>query len=337
MENSNNNNNTTTTTTTTTTTSNKEIEIDEEDKYLGIYHLDKKQLIETIREIREEFFELQDDHDELEKKYKERVKEIEYDRKLLSERENLLLQLQWDPQEDKSFIIQMGASDINQANENRMKAMVDQMRVMEKGINDREDRIKQLQKTIEQFTLNQLSSGAQPTEIVYSQFNTIVPNNSMNSSINSSSNLSNSGNILKSSLSGGNSTPVLSKIQNYSAESPSPFSPISKYPLSKEATESIEQTVTLPSEQPQPQEPTAVNKAVDILRSTSTYFTNLFSSNSNEPNGAGNDEYADLDTKPFIVPLSPEEVKALKQNKVPLYTKDQIIEKQQQQQQQTSK
>ncbi|KAF2077636.1 hypothetical protein CYY_001099 [Polysphondylium violaceum] len=164
----------------------KEIEIDEEDEYLGLRGLEKEDLIETIRDIREEYFELQENYDKLDVKYKDRLKEIEFNRKLLTEREDLLLQLQWDPQQDNAYLVQVGTSDSNQANEIKMKAMMDQMRIMERGIFERDEKIKQMEQVINQYTVQSLNAGLPTAPIQYGAFTTIQP--SLSSSTNSMQN-----------------------------------------------------------------------------------------------------------------------------------------------------
>eukprot|EP01132_Coremiostelium_polycephalum_P007908 gene7908-9733_t len=162
-------------------TSNNELEVEEEenlepeDEYKGIEELSKEELIATIKEIREEYYKLKTDYNGLEVKLQEKCKEIEFNRQLLTEREDLLLQLQWDPQQDQQYLFQMGASDTNQANELKMKALLDQLRLMEKGIFERDDKIAQMEKVIEQFTLQQISNGLPAPNIQFAPTTTIQP------------------------------------------------------------------------------------------------------------------------------------------------------------------
>ncbi|EGC35030.1 hypothetical protein DICPUDRAFT_92103 [Dictyostelium purpureum] len=301
LEDKNNNNN------------EEEIVINEDDEYLGILHLNKEQLIDTIREIREEYFELQEDHNKLEERYKDKIKEIEFNRKLLTEREDLLLQLQWDPNQDNSYLMQMGASDTNQANEQKMKAMMDQMRVMERGIFERDEKIKQMEKVIETFTLQQINNGVQPTQIIYPQFNTIrqsasEPNSSFNTPANPSI-------FNKLSQSTG--------VQSSNMEAPNTFTPIEKYPLPREATQMFdhqnkESTVSVST--PQTSQP--LNRSTSFWQSPSAFFSNLLGrssstdvinkdkdqENSNNNEASDDEDYSTIDTKPHVVPLQSHEI-----------------------------
>ncbi|KAK5584551.1 hypothetical protein RB653_006164 [Dictyostelium firmibasis] len=317
----------------------KEIEINEDDEHLGIFHLEKEELIETIKDIREEFFDLQDNHEQLKEKYKEKVKEIENNRKLLTEREDLLLQLQWDPTEDSSYVQQMGASDTNQANELKMKAMMDQMRVMERGVFERDEKIKQMEKLIEQFTLNQINNGCEPTQIVYSQFSTIPPTPTPSQLQfikqddlklqQQQQQQQQQQTPLPNGASSSNSSP-LNRGPSFSTnveDSPSQFDNISNYPLSKKIIDNIEQAVNVivPSS---PSNNLNRSNTSSFWRSPSTFFSNLLGRNQedseennnngkesidNENNNSDNDDaienqdededYSSLDTKPFSVPV----------------------------------
>ncbi|KAM9958199.1 hypothetical protein ACTFIW_001059 [Dictyostelium discoideum] len=312
-----------------------EIEINEDDEHLGILHLKKEELIDTIRDIRDEFFDLQDTHDQLKEKYKEKVKEVENNRKLLTEREDLLLQLQWDPTEDSSFIQQMGASDTNHANELKMKAMMDQMRVMERGVYERDEKIKQMEKLIEQFTLNQINSGREPTQITYSQFTTIPPTPTPTQLQHQKQQQQQQQEVDQkdqkelpvlngASVSSSNSSP-LNRGPSFSTsveDSPSQFDNISNYPLSKKIIDNIEQAVNVivPSS---PSNPLNRSNSTGFWRSPSNFFSNLLGrtndvndENNNNNNNDNNenqdnvdndenddDDFASLDTKPFSVPV----------------------------------
>ncbi|KAN0055482.1 hypothetical protein ACTA71_008595 [Dictyostelium dimigraforme] len=292
----------------------KEIEINEDDEHLGILHLKKEELIDTIRDIREEYFDLQDTHEQLKEKYKEKVKEVENNRTLLTEREDLLLQLQWDPTEDSSYVQQMGASDTNHANELKMKAMMDQMRVMERGVYERDEKIKQMEKLIEQFTLNQINSGCEPTQIIYSQFSTIPPTptpSQLQYQKQQPEDLKDQKEQQRqqqplpngASTSSSNSSP-LNRGPSFSTnveDSPSQFDNISNYPLSKKIIENIEQAVNVivPSS---PSNPLNRSNSSSFWRSPSTFFSNLLgrttdteenNNNNNNNNNNGKDSIND--------------------------------------------
>ncbi|KAN0009615.1 hypothetical protein ACTFIU_006912 [Dictyostelium citrinum] len=290
----------------------KEIEINEDDEHLGILHLKKEELIDTIRDIRDEFFDLQDTHDQLKEKYKEKVKEVENNRKLLTEREDLLLQLQWDPTEDSSYVQQMGASDTNHANELKMKAMMDQMRVMERGVYERDEKIKQMEKLIEQFTLNQINSGREPTQIIYSQFSTIPPTPTPSQlQYQKQQDIDVVQKDQKeppipngASTSSSNSSP-LNRGPSFSTnveDSPSQFDNISNYPLSKKIIDNIEQAVnvivpqqTSSSLSSSPSNPLNRSNNSSFWRSPSTFFSNLLgkTTDTTEENSGNNNNGKD--------------------------------------------
>ncbi|KAM9962006.1 hypothetical protein ACTFIR_004885 [Dictyostelium discoideum] len=270
----------------------EEIIIDEEDEFLGIYHLSKEELIDTIRDIREEYFELQEDHNKLEERYKDKLKEIEFNRKLLTEREDLLLQLQWDPNQDTTYFQQMGTSESNQTNELKMKALMDQMRVMERGIFERDEKIKQMEKVIETFTLQQINSGlSPPTQIIYPQFNTIRQQQQQYSSAsepNSTTTTPAAKGSLIDKLSQSSSTVDAGILST--ADAPNTFIPISKYPLPREASTLFESsnsqsspppsaTVNIISENQQQQ---PLNRSSSFWQSPKAYVSNLLGLSSND-------------------------------------------------------
>ncbi|KAM9960968.1 hypothetical protein ACTFIW_010131 [Dictyostelium discoideum] len=271
----------------------EEIIIDEEDEFLGIYHLSKEELIDTIRDIREEYFELQEDHNKLEERYKDKLKEIEFNRKLLTEREDLLLQLQWDPNQDTTYFQQMGTSESNQTNELKMKALMDQMRVMERGIFERDEKIKQMEKVIETFTLQQINSGlSPPTQIIYPQFNTIRQQQQQYSSAsepNSTTTTPAAKGSLIDKLSQSSSTVDAGILST--ADAPNTFIPISKYPLPREASTLFESsnsqsspppsaTVNIISANQQQQQP--LNRSSSFWQSPKAYVSNLLGLSSND-------------------------------------------------------
>eukprot|EP01133_Synstelium_polycarpum_P012872 gene12872-15118_t len=128
--------------------------IDESD---AIYRLDREELIDNIKTLRDAYYDVKGRYKDMKKAAGERTKEIDFQRRLLSEREDLLLQLQWDPNQDNSYLLQVGASDPVHANELKMKALLNQMRIMEKGIFDRDDKIASLEKSVEVLTLGQIN------------------------------------------------------------------------------------------------------------------------------------------------------------------------------------
>ncbi|KAN0027539.1 hypothetical protein ACTFIU_010498 [Dictyostelium citrinum] len=296
----------------------EEIIIDEDDEFLGIYHLSKEELIETIRDIREEYFELQENHNKLEERYKDKLKEIEFNRKLLTEREDLLLQLQWDPNQDTSYFQQMGTSDSNQANELKMKALMDQMRVMERGIFERDEKIKQMEKVIETFTLQQINSGLPPpTQIIYPQFNTIRQQQQQYSASepNSTTTTPAKGSFVNK-LSQSSSTVDAGILST--ADAPNTFIPISKYPLPREASTLFES-----SNSPQPstttvnivsanQQQQSLNRSTSFWQSPKAYVSNLLGLSSNDQiskkdNNEENDETENFEietTKPNVIQSS---------------------------------
>ncbi|EAL71990.1 hypothetical protein DDB_G0269280 [Dictyostelium discoideum AX4] len=269
----------------------EEIIIDEEDEFLGIYHLSKEELIDTIRDIREEYFELQEDHNKLEERYKDKLKEIEFNRKLLTEREDLLLQLQWDPNQDTTYFQQMGTSESNQTNELKMKALMDQMRVMERGIFERDEKIKQMEKVIETFTLQQINSGlSPPTQIIYPQFNTIRQQQQQYSSAsepNSTTTTPTAKGSLVDKLSQSSSTVDAGILST--ADAPNTFIPISKYPLPREASTLFESsnspqpstTVNIVSANQQQQQQ-SLNRSTSFWQSPKAYVSNLLGLSSND-------------------------------------------------------
>ncbi|KAN0034334.1 hypothetical protein ACTFIV_000831 [Dictyostelium citrinum] len=293
----------------------EEIIIDEDDEFLGIYHLSKEELIEIIRDIREEYFELQENHNKLEERYKDKLKEIEFNRKLLTEREDLLLQLQWDPNQDTSYFQQMGTSDSNQANELKMKALMDQMRVMERGIFERDEKIKQMEKVIETFTLQQINSGLPPpTQIIYPQFNTIRQQQQQYSASepNSTSTTPAKGSFVNK-LSQSSSTVDAGILST--ADAPNTFIPISKYPLPREASTLFESsnlpstTVNIISANQQQQ---SLNRSTSFWQSPKAYVSNLLGLSSNDQiskkdNNEENDESENFEietTKPNVIQSS---------------------------------
>ncbi|KAK5576145.1 hypothetical protein RB653_007286 [Dictyostelium firmibasis] len=299
--------------------SNKEeILIDEDDEFLGIYHLSKEELIDTIRDIREEYFELQEDHSKLEERYKDRLKEIEFNRKLLTEREDLLLQLQWDPNQDTSYFQQMGTSDSNQANELKMKALMDQMRVMERGIFERDEKIKQMEKVIETFTLQQINSGlSPPTQIIYPQFNTIRQQQQLYSASepNSATTTPVKGSLVNK-LSQSSSTVDAGVLST--ADAPNTFIPISKYPLPREAS-----TLFDSSNSPPPSTTVNIvsatqplNRSTSFWQSPKAYVSNLLGLSSTDqvskkdndendkPIESEDSEIYEIDSKPNVIPSS---------------------------------
>ncbi|KAM9987118.1 hypothetical protein ACTFIY_011546 [Dictyostelium cf. discoideum] len=268
----------------------EEIIIDEEDEFLGIYHLSKEELIDTIRDIREEYFELQEDHNKLEERYKDKLKEIEFNRKLLTEREDLLLQLQWDPNQDTTYFQQMGTSESNQTNELKMKALMDQMRVMERGIFERDEKIKQMEKVIETFTLQQINSGlSPPTQIIYPQFNTIRQQQQQYSSAsepNSTTTTPAKGSVVDK-LSQSSSTVDAGILST--ADAPNTFIPISKYPLPREASTLFESSSNSPPPSttvnivsPNQQQQQSLNRSTSFWQSPKAYVSNLLGLSSND-------------------------------------------------------
>ncbi|GAM20309.1 hypothetical protein SAMD00019534_034840 [Acytostelium subglobosum LB1] len=139
------------------------LRIENDDEFAGIEELTKEELIDTIKDIREEYFVLKDKYRKNKDLLVDRKAEIDFQRKLLSEREDLLLQLQWDPSQDNSYLTQIGAENADQANELKVKQMLDQMRIMEKGIFDRDEKIASLQKMVETLTLNQINGANLPS------------------------------------------------------------------------------------------------------------------------------------------------------------------------------
>ncbi|KAM9991177.1 hypothetical protein ACTFIZ_004576 [Dictyostelium cf. discoideum] len=290
----------------------EEIIIDEEDEFLGIYHLSKEELIDTIRDIREEYFELQEDHNKLEERYKDKLKEIEFNRKLLTEREDLLLQLQWDPNQDTTYFQQMGTSESNQTNELKMKALMDQMRVMERGIFERDEKIKQMEKVIETFTLQQINSGlSPPTQIIYPQFNTIRQQQQYSSASepNSTTTTPAKGSFVDK-LSQSSSTVDAGILST--ADAPNTFIPISKYPLPREASTLFESSNL--SQQPpsttvnivsanhqQQQQQQSLNRSTSFWQSPKAYVSNLLGLSSNDQISKKDENDKSIDSENFEI------------------------------------
>ncbi|EGG21195.1 hypothetical protein DFA_01070 [Cavenderia fasciculata] len=135
----------------------KEEEEEDGGNEISFGEMSRADLISTIREIRTEYFDLKDRYKGIKGKIGDKEKDIQFQRKLLTEREDLLLQLQWEENQDINYLQQVGATDDDsKARQVKMKALLDQMRVMEQGIFDRDYKIKQLEKTIENITLKQI-------------------------------------------------------------------------------------------------------------------------------------------------------------------------------------
>ncbi|EGG14136.1 hypothetical protein DFA_11903 [Cavenderia fasciculata] len=135
---------------------NNQQQLEEEDEF-NYSELSTEELISTVKDMREAYFYIKDKYSMSKNHLDDKSKEIQFQRKLLTEREDLLLQLQWDPNQDDTYLYQLGARDPKQANEIKLRALTDQMRVMEKGIFDRDDRIKELERQVELLTLSQIS------------------------------------------------------------------------------------------------------------------------------------------------------------------------------------
>eukprot|EP01133_Synstelium_polycarpum_P015288 gene15288-18101_t len=128
----------------------------EEEEDDVIQKLDKDELIDNLVSLRDAYYDVKDRYKDAKKNLNEKNKQVEIQRRLLAEREDLLLQLQWEPDQDSSYLYQVGQHDTNQANQLKMKSILDQMRVMEKGIFDRDDKIRVLERAVEDLTIKQI-------------------------------------------------------------------------------------------------------------------------------------------------------------------------------------
>ncbi|KAF2076693.1 hypothetical protein CYY_002006 [Polysphondylium violaceum] len=234
----------------------KSVEIDENDEYLGLLDQSKEELIELIKDIRFEYFELQETNDKLKATCDDKTKEIAYNRKLLTERDDLLLQLQWDPTQDATYLGQVNPNDHLHANDIKMKALIDQMRIMERGIFERDEKIKQMEKAIDMFELQRISHGIPTAPIQYAPYTTI---SSPNSAVNSPSSK--------------NATPVLSRAFSTITDpsTPNVFKKISDYPLSHKFEE--DEGISM-SPKKHPLSHSGGNRAPSFWKSPSGYFAN---------------------------------------------------------------
>ncbi|KYQ88501.1 hypothetical protein DLAC_11217 [Tieghemostelium lacteum] len=255
-----------------------------DDSLLNFDEMSRDGLVELIQEIRGEYYMLEDKFESLGSEYKGKIKEIEFNRKLLTEREDLLLQLQWDPNQDASYLYQMGARDEKHAQELKMKALMDQMRIMEKGVYERDEKIKQLEKVVEKFTLAQIDQGMTPNSVQIPSYSTIPPNNQARG--------------------------FQYDIQNH--KNPSGFKSLSEYPLKSNLNSSsnqVENSVHVVTHQSSP-----VNRTPSFWQSPTGYINSWFSKKEEEEESEENQsekenqnqiakELGVSDNKTVIIPL----------------------------------
>ncbi|KYQ90101.1 hypothetical protein DLAC_08686 [Tieghemostelium lacteum] len=227
---------------------------EEEEEIQNFDSFSKDDLIEAIQDIRGEYYLLEDRFEGLSKRLKDKTKEVEFNRKLLTEREDLLLQLQWEPSQDLAYI-RGGNGDPK--NEVKMKAIIDQLRILEKGIFERDEKIQHLEKVIEKFTLDQINQGQLPTQVNIPAFSTIPPNSS-------------------------------SKVLNYeivNTNSPTNFKSLSEYTLSKSPLDEINQ---LEQASVQVSNNQTFTRSPSFWNSPSQYFNSWYKKEQYQENSSSN-------------------------------------------------